>query len=136
LSSECLSILPVSWLLHHLLDQTWTSPTLSMGQVFRLLQKPVSRLKAKREGLVLEGHLLPKAKSESKDGNMLLLPKAACRTGGLDPKTKEKARRIRKVGACWSCWVQKVPVSVIPRTRTSSYTNNLSVLGRRTLHEM
>jgi hypothetical protein len=49
-----------------------------MGQVFRLLQKPVSRLKAKREGLVLEGHLLPKAKSESKDGNMLLLPKAAC----------------------------------------------------------
>jgi hypothetical protein len=40
-----------------------------------------------------------------------------CRTGGLDPKTKEKARRIRKVGACWSCWVQKVPVSVIPRQK-------------------
>jgi hypothetical protein len=29
------------------------------------------------------------------------------RTGLLDPVAKEKARRIR---ACWSCWVQKVPV--------------------------
>ena len=37
-----------------------------------------------------------------------------CRTGELDYETKEKARRIRKVHACWNCWNQKVPVSLIP----------------------
>jgi hypothetical protein len=36
-----------------------------------------------------------------------------CRTGELDNKTKEKARRIRKVHACWNCWTLKVPVSFI-----------------------
>jgi hypothetical protein len=34
------------------------------------------------------------------------------RPGRLDPQTKERARRIRRVGACWSCWIQKVPVSL------------------------
>ena len=38
-----------------------------------------------------------------------------CRTGSLDQKTKEKAHRIRKMGACWNCWVQKVPVSLFRR---------------------
>jgi hypothetical protein len=38
--------------------------------------------------------------------------KGGKRTGGLDPETKEKARRIRQMRACWNCWVQKVPVSV------------------------
>jgi hypothetical protein len=33
------------------------------------------------------------------------------RTAKLDPETKEKALRIRKIRACWNCWVQKVPVS-------------------------
>jgi hypothetical protein len=33
------------------------------------------------------------------------------RKGKLDAKAAEKARRIRKVGACWYCWVMKVPVS-------------------------
>ena len=33
------------------------------------------------------------------------------RTGALDPQAKEKARKIRKIKACWNCWVQKVPVS-------------------------
>jgi hypothetical protein len=33
------------------------------------------------------------------------------RKGKLDAKAAEKARRIRKVKACWDCWVMKVPVS-------------------------
>jgi hypothetical protein len=33
------------------------------------------------------------------------------RKGALDPGTKEKARRIRQLKACWACWVLKVPVS-------------------------
>jgi hypothetical protein len=37
-----------------------------------------------------------------------------CRTGELDYETKEKARRIRSMHACWSCWNQKVPVSLLP----------------------
>lgn len=37
--------------------------------------------------------------------------KFGCRKGSLHPKVKEKARRIRKLGACWACWVLKVPVS-------------------------
>ena len=37
-----------------------------------------------------------------------------CRTGELDHETKEKARRIRKLHACWNCWIQKVPVSLVP----------------------
>jgi hypothetical protein len=34
-----------------------------------------------------------------------------CRKGKLQPEVKEKARRVRKLGACWPCWVLKVPVS-------------------------
>jgi hypothetical protein len=34
-----------------------------------------------------------------------------CRKGELPPETKEKVRRVRKLGACWTCWVLKVPVS-------------------------
>jgi len=37
--------------------------------------------------------------------------KSGVRNGKLDPKTKEKARRIRKISACWTCWIQKVPCS-------------------------
>lgn len=33
------------------------------------------------------------------------------RKGKLDPATKEKACRIRRLKACWNCWIQKVPVS-------------------------
>jgi hypothetical protein len=32
------------------------------------------------------------------------------RMGKLDPQTKEKARRMRRIRACWNCWIQKVPV--------------------------
>lgn len=34
-----------------------------------------------------------------------------CRKGELPPATKEKVRRVRKLGACWPCWVLKVPCS-------------------------
>jgi hypothetical protein len=34
-----------------------------------------------------------------------------CRKGKLQPEVKEKARRVRKLGACWTCWVLKVQVS-------------------------
>ncbi|RDL36433.1 uncharacterized protein BP5553_05785 [Venustampulla echinocandica] len=33
------------------------------------------------------------------------------RRGALDDATSKKAREIRKVGACWNCWVMKVPCS-------------------------
>jgi hypothetical protein len=38
--------------------------------------------------------------------------KSGVRNGKLNPQTKEKARRIRKISACWICWIQKVPVSL------------------------
>jgi hypothetical protein len=57
-----------------------------------------------------------------------------CRTGQLDQKTKEKAHRIRKMGACWNCWVQKVPVSLSPSIiGILRHTNNNPVFGRGTL---
>jgi hypothetical protein len=37
-----------------------------------------------------------------------------CRTGELDYETKERARRIRSIHACWNCWNQKVTVSLLP----------------------
>jgi hypothetical protein len=33
------------------------------------------------------------------------------RKGKLEKKVKEKAARVRKVKACWTCWLLKVPVS-------------------------
>ena len=60
-----------------------------------------------------------------------------CRTGELDHEAKEKARRIRKVHACWNCWTQKVPVSLMPPW-SMPYANSLTVLRaairRGTLH--
>jgi hypothetical protein len=32
------------------------------------------------------------------------------RTGALNVDALERAREIRKLGACWNCWVMKVPV--------------------------
>lgn len=37
-----------------------------------------------------------------------------CRKGELLPEIKEKVRRVRKLGACWTCWILKVPVSHHP----------------------
>lgn len=34
-----------------------------------------------------------------------------CRRGKLPPETKEKAKKVRQIGACWPCWLLKVPVS-------------------------
>jgi hypothetical protein len=39
--------------------------------------------------------------------------KAGIRTGRLDPVTKEKARKVRQLRACWNCWILKVPVSLL-----------------------
>lgn len=33
------------------------------------------------------------------------------RSGALDPVTKMKAGKMRKIHACWGCWILKVPVS-------------------------
>lgn len=33
------------------------------------------------------------------------------RKGALDAETLRKAREVRKLGACWNCWVMKIPVS-------------------------
>lgn len=36
------------------------------------------------------------------------------RKGALDAETLRKAREVRKLGACWNCWVMKIPVSCLP----------------------
>ncbi|PMD37324.1 hypothetical protein L207DRAFT_73683 [Hyaloscypha variabilis F] len=33
------------------------------------------------------------------------------RKGALDAETLRKAREVRKLGACWNCWVMKIPCS-------------------------
>jgi hypothetical protein len=35
------------------------------------------------------------------------------RKGALDAETLRKAREVRKLGACWNCWVMKIPVSCL-----------------------
>jgi hypothetical protein len=35
------------------------------------------------------------------------------RKGRLDPEVKAKAAHLRQIGACWRCWISKVPVSRI-----------------------
>ncbi|KAH8650830.1 hypothetical protein BGZ60DRAFT_189841 [Tricladium varicosporioides] len=34
------------------------------------------------------------------------------RRGPLEPKVAEKATGVRRQGACWNCWIQKVPCSI------------------------
>lgn len=34
------------------------------------------------------------------------------RRGALDEATLKKSREVRKLGACWNCWLMKVPVSL------------------------
>jgi hypothetical protein len=36
--------------------------------------------------------------------------RSGIRRGKLDPDAAEKARKIRRMTACWNCWIQKVPV--------------------------
>jgi hypothetical protein len=36
------------------------------------------------------------------------------RRGALDEATLKKSREVRKLGACWNCWLMKVPVSLTP----------------------
>jgi hypothetical protein len=36
------------------------------------------------------------------------------RKGALDAETLRKAREVRKLGACWNCWVMKIPVCCFP----------------------
>jgi hypothetical protein len=37
--------------------------------------------------------------------------RSGCRKGELPPEKREKAKRIRQIGACWDCWIQKTHVS-------------------------
>jgi len=39
--------------------------------------------------------------------------RGGCRKGKLDPEAAEKARKIRRLTACWNCWIQKVPVHIL-----------------------
>jgi hypothetical protein len=50
------------------------------------------------------------------------------RKGALDAETLRKAREVRKLGACWNCWVMKIPVTTCYRYRLC-LTMNI-VLGR------
>ena len=63
-----------------------------------------------------------------------------CRKGELDHETKERARRIRKLHACWNCWNQKVPVRLIPRREACRTLTNSIVLRasvrRRTVQQV
>jgi hypothetical protein len=38
--------------------------------------------------------------------------RSGIRRGKLDPDAAEKARKIRRMTACWNCWIQKVPVGL------------------------
>ncbi len=46
------------------------------------------------------------------------------RKGALDAETLRKAREVRKLGACWNCWVMKIPVSCLPPESWLSLTMN------------
>jgi hypothetical protein len=48
------------------------------------------------------GKQRPKIKPQRKQGR---------RQGPLDPAKAKRASQIRRIGACWSCWLLKTPVS-------------------------
>ena len=43
------------------------------------------------------------------------------RRGPLDKSTFKKAKDVRRVGACWNCWLMKVPVSSLFGSRFVAY---------------
>ena len=45
------------------------------------------------------------------------------RKGALAPATLKKSREVRRVGACWNCWVMKMPVCCL-FPQTSSHSSN------------
>jgi hypothetical protein len=59
--------------------------------------------------------------------------RSGVRNGRLPLETAEKARRIRKIKACWNCWIQKVPVGdpFVSRSAQGISTNFEAVFGRR-----
>jgi hypothetical protein len=76
--------------------------------------KPISKGKAKATEHGWEHH------SVIQRGGLQLMTKPeenptqrpGIRRGKLDPDAAEKARKIRRMTACWNCWIQKVPVGV------------------------
>lgn len=60
------------------------------------------------------------------------------RRGKLDPEAANKARQVRRMTACWNCWIQKVPVThPIISSLIRRWTNErTSVLGRKTVRQM
>lgn len=49
---------------------------------------------------------------EDQDGESTLKRSVIGRRGGLNQEKLKKFRELRKIGACWNCWVMKVPVSI------------------------
>jgi hypothetical protein len=76
--------------------------------------KPISKGKAKaiehgweHHSVIQRGGVPLMTKPEEK-----VTQRSGIRRGKLDPDAAEKARKIRRMTACWNCWIQKVPVGV------------------------
>jgi hypothetical protein len=76
--------------------------------------KPISKSKPKttehgweHHSIIQRGGVQLMAKPEEKP-----IQRSGIRKGKLDPDAAEKARKIRRMTACWNCWIQKVPVGL------------------------
>ena len=59
------------------------------------------------------------------------------RRGPLDQSTFNKAKEVRRVGACWNCWLMKVPVSsYLSCWDAEQLLSWLTVLSGRSLWQM
>lgn len=76
--------------------------------------------KAKGKGKAISSHSWEHHSVVQKDGLALMTKppersaiRQGIRKGKLDPEAADKARQVRRMTACWNCWIQKVPV-IIP----------------------
>ncbi|KAF4632197.1 hypothetical protein G7Y89_g5925 [Cudoniella acicularis] len=53
-------------------------------------------------------------------------PQHGRRRGALDQETLKKVREMRKIGACWNCWVMKVPCSEGPPDEPSFFNSRFT----------
>lgn len=114
---------------------TSSSPTQSLTRLSR-------NSKPKRTKKTIEIETPPENKwifvTEGPETHDYPTQRSGIRRGQLPAKARRKARRIREIGACWKCWVQKVPCSEGAPCETC--TRNFSVLApqmcnRTRLHE-
>lgn len=71
---------------------------------------------------------------ENRDGEETVRRSLGGRRGGLNKEKLKKFRELRKIGACWNCWVMKVPVSItILSHKRISFPNKYTVLRRTPL---